>query len=81
MIPVGGKLAEAFDRTFLAFEDQVIGFFGLEGGRSQPHGMIPESSLAERLSGAAIGKITLDGRCGVEVMNVAAEESRRLGVE
>ena len=81
MSQFGSDLAEVFDLTFLVFEDQIIGFFGVEGNRSQTHGMIPESPLADRLAGAAIGKSTLHGRCGVEAMDFAAEESRRLGVE
>ena len=81
MSQLGGKLAEVFDLTFPVFEDQIIGFFGVEGNRSQTHGMIRESPLADRLAGAAIGKSTLHGRCRVEAMNFAAEESRHLGVE
>jgi hypothetical protein len=75
------KLAEAFDLTFRAFQDQVIGVVGIKGNRSQTYGTILESPFADRLAGAVLGQSTLRGRCGVEAMNFGAEESRQFGVE
>ena len=74
-------LAEALDLAFLIFEDQIIGFFGVQGNRSQPHGMERECPFADRLSGSALGEIALHGRRRVEAMDLAAVESRHLGVE
>ena len=57
MSQFGSNLAEAFDLTFLVFEDQIIGVFGLEGSRSQSHGMIPESPLPTGCPGRQLAKV------------------------
>src|SRR5262245_61368748 len=73
---LGSDLAEALDFAFLIFEDQLIGFFGVQGSRSQPNGMERECPFADRLSGSAMGEAALHGRCRVEAMDLAAVESR-----
>src|SRR5262249_549762 len=81
MFQLGGEFVEALDLAFPVFEDQIIGFIGVQGNRSQTHGMEPKCPFADRLSGSATGKVTLYGRRRVEAMDLAAVESGHLGVE